>query len=68
VTLSSAPFWVWWLLPVVGTGLVAAVVRVARRERGPRDGFDSVDEYARFRSAMAHVRGPEHDHDHEERP
>ncbi len=37
------------------TLLVVGVVALARRER-PRDGLDAVDDYARFREAMSHVR------------
>ncbi len=54
--LSSAPFWFWWLVPVVATVVVAGVVVLARRERRPRDGQDAVEDYTRFREAMAHVR------------
>jgi hypothetical protein len=57
VSVSSAPFWFWWLVPVVATAVVVAVVGLARRERRPRDGSEAVEEYARFRMAMAHVRG-----------
>lgn len=55
LSVSSAPFWIWWLVPVVATVLVVAVVGLARRER-PRDSWDTVDDYARFRAAMAQVR------------
>lgn len=54
--LSSAPFWFWWLVPVVATVVVAGIVVLARRERHPRDGQDAVQDYARFREAMSHVR------------
>jgi hypothetical protein len=54
--LSSAPFWFWWLVPVVATVLVLAVLALVRHERRPRDGADAVDDYARFRQAMAQVR------------
>ncbi|KQX69826.1 hypothetical protein ASD06_02065 [Angustibacter sp. Root456] len=55
VSVSSAPFWFWWLVPVVLTLLVVAGVALARRER-PRKGVEAVDDYARFRQAMAQVR------------
>jgi hypothetical protein len=55
LSVSSAPFWFWWLVPVVVTLVVVALVGLARRER-PRDGLDAVDEYARFRRAMSQVR------------
>jgi membrane protein implicated in regulation of membrane protease activity len=56
VSLSSAPFWFWWLAPVAATVLVLAVVWLSRRERTPKDGTDAIDDYARFREAMAQVR------------
>ncbi len=55
-SVSSAPFWVWWLVPVVVTMLVVGAIGLSRRERRPRDGFEAVDDYTRFRQAMAHVR------------
>jgi hypothetical protein len=55
LSVSSAPFWFWWLLPVVATAVVVGVVALARRER-PRDGLDAVEDYARFRTAMSQVR------------
>ncbi|GAB3686960.1 hypothetical protein [Angustibacter aerolatus] len=57
-TLSRAPFWAWWLAPVLVTAVVALVVRLARRERRPRGGADAVDDYERFRTAMSVVRRP----------
>lgn len=54
--VSSAPFWFWWLVPVVATAVVAGAVGLARRERPPRVGHDTVEDYTRFREAMAHVR------------
>ncbi|GAB3591236.1 hypothetical protein GCM10027446_08470 [Angustibacter peucedani] len=59
--MSSAPFWVWWLVPVVATLVVVGVVLLARRERRPRDGYDTVEDYTRFREAMAHVRSADRD-------
>jgi cytochrome c-type biogenesis protein CcmH/NrfF len=55
MSVSSAPFWVWWLVPVVVTLIVVGAVALARRER-PRDRVDAVEEYARFRQAMSEVR------------
>lgn len=54
--LSSAPFWFWWLVPVTATAVVAGILVLAWRERRPRDGQDAVEDYTRFREAMAHVR------------
>lgn len=57
--VSQAPFWFWWLVPVVVTGTVTAglaLVRRARRDRRPRNGADTVEDYARFRAAMTAVR------------
>jgi hypothetical protein len=56
LSVSSAPFWFWWLVPVVGTVLVLLVVRLSRRERRPRDGAEAIEDYTRFREAMAQVR------------
>jgi membrane protein implicated in regulation of membrane protease activity len=56
VSVSSAPFWFWWLVPVVATVVVVVVVGLARRERRPRNGSDTIDDYTRFREAMAQVR------------
>lgn len=57
VSVSDAPFWVWWLVPVVVTVLAVLVARLVARRGRPRDGFDTVDDYARFRAAMSDVRG-----------
>ena len=56
LSVSSAPFWVWWAVPVAVTALVVAGVALAMRRERPRDGLDAVDDYARFREAMAQVR------------
>ena len=56
LSVSSAPFWVWWAVPVALTVLVVAVVGLLVRRGRPRDGLDAVDDYARFRQAMAQVR------------
>jgi hypothetical protein len=56
LSVSSAPFWFWWLVPVAATVLVLVVVGVARRERRPKDGADTIEDYTRFREAMAQVR------------
>lgn len=50
----SAPFWVWWAAPVAVTVVAWLVVLLAQR---PREGAtrkgESVDDYARFRQALA---------------
>jgi membrane protein implicated in regulation of membrane protease activity len=56
LSVSSAPFWFWWLVPVAATVLVLLVVALARRERRPKDGSDTIEDYTRFREAMAQVR------------
>jgi hypothetical protein len=56
ISLSSAPFWFWWLVPVAATLLVVFAVGLSRRDRRPRDGSDAVADYARFRAAMTEVR------------
>lgn len=56
MSVSDAPFWAWWLVPVLVTALVVSVVALSRRERRPKHGYDAIDDYARFRTAMAHVR------------
>ncbi|WP_426562139.1 hypothetical protein ACPPVT_16560 [Angustibacter sp. McL0619] len=56
LSVSSAPFWFWWLVPVAATVLVLVVVGLVRRERRPRDGADTIDDYTRFREAMAQLR------------
>ena len=56
LSISSAPFWFWWLVPVAATVLVLVVVALARRERRPKDGSDTIEDYTRFREAMAQVR------------
>jgi len=61
LSVSNAPFWFWWLVPVAATVLVLLVVGFARRERRPRDGADAIDDYTRFREAMAQVRRQEQD-------
>jgi hypothetical protein len=53
--LSNAPFWFWWVVPVV-IFLVVAAVRTMRREYRPRGGFKSVADFDRFRSTMTQVR------------
>ncbi len=57
-SLSSAPFWFWWLVPVVGTILVASVLRMSRREYRPRGSFKSVADFDRFRETMHERRTP----------
>ncbi|GAA4346707.1 hypothetical protein [Angustibacter luteus] len=61
LSVSSAPFWFWWLVPVAATVVVLVVVGVARRERRPKDGTDTIEDYTRFREAMAQVRRQEKD-------
>lgn len=52
--LSHAPFWVWWLPPVLVTVVVAVIAALVRRERRrPVDTVRSVEDYARFRQALA---------------
>jgi hypothetical protein len=41
---------------VAATVLVLLVVALARRERQPKDGSDTIEDYTRFREAMAQVR------------
>lgn len=50
--MANAPFWFWWLLPVVSTAVVVAGVWLSRRDRRPADTDQSVREYARFRAAF----------------
>lgn len=52
VSVANAPFWFWWLLPVVTTVVVVAGVWLSRRDRRPTDSDRSVEEYARFRAAF----------------
>ena len=57
VSLSDAPFWAWWLAPVGVTAVVAVGAAIARRERrGPDRPDDSIEDYERFRRALAEVR------------
>jgi hypothetical protein len=58
VSVSDAPFWAWWIAPVAVTVAVAVAGALARRDRRPRDGFEAVEDYARFREAMTVVRRP----------
>jgi hypothetical protein len=51
-SVADAPFWFWWLVPVVSTVVVVAGVRWSRRDRRPTDSDRSVEEYARFRAAL----------------
>jgi hypothetical protein len=51
-SVANAPFWFWWLVPVVTTVIVVAGVRWSRRDRRPTDSDRSVEEYARFREAF----------------
>ena len=54
VSLSDAPFWMWWLAPVAITAVVALGAAVASRERrGPDRPDDSIEDYQRFRRALA---------------
>jgi hypothetical protein len=59
-SVADAPFWFWWLVPVVTTVVVVAAVRWSRRDRRPAHAERSVEEYARFRAAFGHDdgRGP----------
>ncbi|MGL5856888.1 MAG: hypothetical protein ACRC35_00495 [Angustibacter sp.] len=54
--MSSAPFWVWLLLPVVVT-VVVLVLAVARHSRRWARNTDAIADYARFSAAMVRVRG-----------
>ncbi|MGL5829747.1 MAG: hypothetical protein ACRC0L_09295 [Angustibacter sp.] len=56
LTLSNAPFWMWWLIPVVATLLVVGVLRFVVREYRPRGSFRSVADFDRFRETMHHRR------------
>jgi membrane protein implicated in regulation of membrane protease activity len=57
VSVSDAPFWMWWLAPIGATALAAVVVAFTRRERrGPDRPDDSIEDYERFRRALAGVR------------
>jgi membrane protein implicated in regulation of membrane protease activity len=56
VSVSGAPFWFWWLVPVVATPLVVLVVALARRDRHSRDSEETVADYDRFRTTMNQVR------------
>jgi membrane protein implicated in regulation of membrane protease activity len=51
-SVADAPFWFWWLAPVVSTAVVVAGVWWSRRDRRPADTDQSVEEYARFRAAF----------------
>lgn len=51
-SVANAPFWFWWLVPVVTTAVVVAGVRWGRRDRRPSDTTRSVEEYHRFREAF----------------
>ena len=51
-SVADAPFWFWWLVPVVTTVVVVAAVRWSRRDRRPARSDSSVEEYARFRAAL----------------
>jgi len=53
-SVANAPFWFWWLVPVVTTAVVVAGVWLSRRDRRPAHAERSVDEYARFRAAFGH--------------
>ena len=60
VSLSDAPFWMWWLAPVAITAVVAVGAAVAGRERrGPDRPDDSIEDYQRFRRALAAERDPQ---------
>ncbi|HET8614766.1 MAG TPA: hypothetical protein VFL94_04505 [Actinomycetales bacterium] len=59
LSVSEAPFWFWWLVPVLSTVVVVAGVRWSRRDRRPTDSDRSVEEYARFRAALGPERHPE---------
>jgi hypothetical protein len=63
-SVANAPFWFWWLVPVVTTALVVAGVWLRRRDRRPADNGRSVEEYARFRAAL----GPRSEADDVRRP
>ncbi len=52
VSVANAPFWFWWLVPVVTTVVVVAGLWLSRRDRRPADSDRSVEEYARFRAAF----------------
>ena len=52
VSVANAPFWFWWIVPVVSTALVVAGVWLSRRDRRPARADRSVEEYARFRAAL----------------
>jgi membrane protein implicated in regulation of membrane protease activity len=56
VSVSVAPFWFWWLVPVVVTPVVVLLFGLARRDRHSRDGEETVADYTRFRTTMSQVR------------
>ena len=48
------PDWLLWLLPVpLATGLAVGWAAWSTRTRGPQDPVQSVQEYERFRAALA---------------
>ena len=53
----SAPFWVWWLAPVVITVVAWVVVRAAQRPQRRSDHGDTPDDFDRFRRALGDPRG-----------
>jgi hypothetical protein len=68
--VANAPFWFWWLVPVVSTAVVVAGVWLSRRDRRPADTEQSVQEYARFRAAFGETgrRERRERHERHERP
>jgi hypothetical protein len=51
-SVANAPFWFWWLVPVVTTAVLVAGIWWSRRDRRPVDSDRSVQEYERFRAAF----------------
>jgi hypothetical protein len=57
MSVSDAPFWAWWLVPVGITTVVAVGVAVAHHEWRPRRHENALDDgYLQFRRAMARLR------------
>lgn len=56
------PDWLLWLLPVpLATAGAIAWAAWSNRTRGPQDTADGVEEYARFRAALATPPPPKQD-------
>ncbi len=49
----------WWALPIGATLLAVLWMMIARRQRPPADTHETVEDYARFRAALAGPRDPQ---------